>query len=100
MKIGVLGQIAQFLIEDAQALSRNLVRLDVIDTNLQVFKTSIVQPLDSIRRKVITIRNQSRDNSTRTNVADDVVKLRVHHRLGAGNRNEPWIRVAQPFKTE
>src|SRR5437899_12413542 len=80
----MLGQITQFLVEYAQALARYFVRLDVIDADLQRIKSSLVQALDAIGREVITIGNQARDDSMRTDMTNDVVKFRMHHWFAAG----------------
>ncbi len=63
MKVGVLGQVTEFLIQHPQALARNFVRIDVVDADLQRVETRFIQALDAFRREVITIRNQAGDNS-------------------------------------
>ena len=51
----MLCQVTQLLIEYAQALARDFVRLDVVDADLQRIETGFVQALDAIGREVIAV---------------------------------------------
>ena len=50
VKVGVLGQQLQLLVENLQALLRNLVGIHVVDGNLQPLEAGAIQPLDSLRQ--------------------------------------------------
>ena len=62
MKIGVLRKVAELLIEHAQALARDFVRLNVVDTDLQILQTGIVQSFDTVRSEIVTIRDEAGDH--------------------------------------
>ena len=87
MEVGVLGKVTQLLIKHAQALTRHLVRLNVVNTNLQIVESRFVQSFDSFGREVIAIGDQAGDHSMRADVMNDVVELRMHHGLAARNRD-------------
>ena len=63
MKVCVLGKVAQLLIEYAQALARDFVRIDVVDADLKILEARVIQSLNPIRGELITVRDQSRDDS-------------------------------------
>ncbi len=67
MKIGVLGEHLQLLVENLQALLRDLVGHHVVDRDLHVVEAGVVQALDSIRHQQIAVRDHARN---RTGLAD------------------------------
>src|SRR5881397_2546162 len=95
MKGSVLGQIAQLLIQHSQTLTRDFIRVDVIDTDLQILEPGLVQPLNSLRREVVTVGNKSGDNAVRANMPDDVIELRMHHRFAARDSHDRSAQVTQ-----
>ena len=50
-KVGVVVQVLQLLVEQPQALLRHLVRLDVVDADLQEVEAGRVQLLDPLRAR-------------------------------------------------
>ncbi len=87
VKIGVLSQQLQLLIQNLQTLLRNLVRIHVINRNLQPLESSPVEPLDALGDKQISVSDQPRNHSMAANAPDYVIKLRMQQRLATGNRN-------------
>ena len=71
MKVGVLCQVAQLLVEHPQALPGNFIRLNVVDADLQRIKSRFIQPLDAVRREVIAVRDQTSDHALGADVPDD-----------------------------
>src|SRR6266511_5350308 len=95
MKVGVLREISQLLIKHAQALTRNDVRLHVVDAYLQVLEPRSVQPLNAFWSEVITIRDKPGNHAALANVVNDVVQLRMHHRFAAGNGDDRCSQVSK-----
>src|SRR5579863_6666787 len=55
MKFGVLGQPLQFLVENFQALLRNIVGIDVVDGNLQPLESGAIQALDAFGDEQVSV---------------------------------------------
>ena len=70
IKMGIFGEPLQFTVEDFQALFGNFVRLNIIDTDLQVIQSGFVQILNAVRREQITVRNQSGNRPVAANAPD------------------------------
>ncbi len=60
VKLGVLGQQRQFLVEHLEALLRNVVRLHVVDADLQVLEPGAIQPLDAIGHQQVAVGDHAR----------------------------------------
>src|SRR5882762_7938665 len=60
-----------------------------------MLETGFVQSLDSVRRKVVAIRDKSGNHSALTNVMDDVVQFRVHHWLAARDGDDGSAQISQ-----
>src|SRR6266496_4796344 len=91
VKIGILSQHLQFFVEDFQALLRNVVRIDVVDRNLQPLKAGAVQALDSFRNQQVPIRDHPCHNSVQAHATDNLIQLRMQQRLATadGNHGSP-----------
>src|SRR5215831_9666738 len=61
-KFGELSQILQLLVQDFQTLVRHIVRLEVIDADLQMLESCLIQRLDFLWREQVAIRNDSGDH--------------------------------------
>src|SRR6185437_12353145 len=72
MKIGVLRQQLQFLVQHLQAFLGNFVGQDVIDGDLQVLQPGAVQPLNAFRGEQIAVGDQAGDYAVPAYAADDV----------------------------
>ncbi len=83
MKVGVLGQQLQLAIENFQAFLRDLVRIDVVDRNLQPLQSGAIQPLDTLGDQKVPIGDQSGDHAVGADAADQVIELGMHQRLAA-----------------
>ena len=57
VKVGVLGQVLQFLVENFEALFRNVVGGDVINRNLQPFEAGAVEAFDALGNEKISVCN-------------------------------------------
>src|SRR5579884_1410285 len=63
VKVSVLGEKLQLFVENLQALLGNLIRRKVVNADLQVLETGLVQALDAFRSQQITIRDHSGDHA-------------------------------------
>src|SRR5580692_5506660 len=88
VKIGVLGQNLELFVEHLKALLRNVVRLDVIDRNLQMIKPGFVQALDALGGQQVAVSDHARHESAAAHDADHIVELRMQQRLAARKRQD------------
>ena len=95
VKISVLCEQLQLLVEYLQALLRHLIGIHVVDGNLQPLESRAIQPLYALRHQQISVRDQSRDHAIGANAADHVIELRMHQRLATRNRHDGRSQCAQ-----
>lgn len=88
VKIRVLSEQLQLLVEDFQALLRDFVGLRVVDADLQELKARGIQPLDAVRDQQISIRDHSRNHAVAANAANDVVEFGMQQRLAAADGDD------------
>src|SRR5580704_7769290 len=88
VKVGVLGEQLQFLVENFQTFLRDFVRVHVVDGNLQPLESGVVKALDAIGDQQISVGDEAGDHAIRADSANDVVEFGMHERLAAGNRND------------
>ncbi len=77
------GQHRQFLVENLEALLGGLVRRDVVDADLQVVESRIVQAFDPLRTQQVSVRDEPRQRAVQPDTADDDVELWMQQRLAA-----------------
>ena len=85
VKIGVLGQQLQLLVEHLQALLRNLVRHDVVDRDLQVLEAGAIQPLDPLGGQQVAVGDHAGDHAVLAHARDDLVQIGMQQRLAAAD---------------
>ena len=88
VEVGVLGKHRKLHVEHPEALHRGLVGLDVVDADLQVFQSGVVEAPDALGTEQISVRDQARDDPPPAHVPDEVVELRMQHRLAATQRDD------------
>ena len=88
VKIGVLGEQLQFLVEDLQAFLRDFVGLRVVDADLQEFETGGVETRDAIRSEQIAVGDHAGNHAVAANAADDVVEFGMQQRLAAADGDD------------
>src|SRR5712691_1825123 len=88
MEISILGEELQLLVEHFQTFLRDLVRIHVINRNLQPLQASAVQPLDSLRDQQVAICNHPGNDAVLANACDDLVQLRMQQRLTANDSDD------------
>lgn len=96
MKVRVLRQKLQLLIEDLEALLRDIVRLDVIDADLQELKARAIESLDAVRGQKITVGNDSGDGAIVPNPANDFVQVGMQQRLPAADGDHRGAKGTEP----
>ena len=97
MKIRVLGEQLEFLVEDFQALLGDFVRHHVVDGDLQVFQAGAVQPLYPLRGQEVAIGDDGGDGSVTADGADDFVEVGVEERFSAADGDDAGAHPGQEF---
>ena len=77
IKLRVLRQPLKFPVEHLQALLGNLIRVYVVDRDLQVFQAGAVQAVYSLRGEQVAIGDDGGDGAVTANGANDFVEVRV-----------------------
>src|SRR5579883_3390610 len=88
VKIRMLGQNHELLVERFEALFRDLVRHDVVDADLQVLEAGSVEAADAVDRQQIAVGDHAGDHAAFADMADDAVEFRVQQRLAAADRDD------------
>ena len=94
-ELGVLGEIFQFLVEHLQALHGNIVRLEVVDADLQMFEAGIVQRHDLLRRQQISVGDHSGNHAVMTNSLNDLLDFGMQQRFAAADRHDGRSQLSQ-----
>ena len=95
MKIGVLGEHLQFLVEHFETLFRHFIRLDVVDGDLHVVKTGAIEALDAIGHQQIAIGNHTGDAAMMPDPSDDLLQFRMQQGLATRNGNDAGAEAGQ-----
>ena len=77
MKVSILRQNLKLSIQNFKAFFRDIVRHDVIDADLEVVETRIVQALDALGREQISVCDQAGQGGISSNTANDVIEVRM-----------------------
>ncbi len=88
VKLGVLGEKLKFLVENFQAFFGDVVRLDVINADLEVLEAGAVESLDAVCDEKVTVGYQTRHDSVVADAGDDFVELGVEERLAAADGDD------------
>lgn len=99
VKIGVLCEKLQLLIENLQALFGYVIRLNVIDADLQEFETRTIESVDTIGRQKIPIGDYSGDHAIVADTANNVVEIRMKKRLASADGDHRSSKRAQAIDT-
>jgi hypothetical protein len=83
----VIPEVLELLVEQPKALLRDLVGLGVIDADLQEVEPGPVQCLNPAGHEEVSVRDEAGHHAARADVANQVVEIRVEHRLAAAERN-------------
>src|SRR5256714_15667639 len=95
VEVRVLGDVYELAVEVLEALLGDLVGIDVVNRNLEVLKSGVVQSSDAFGSDVIAVGDESSDHAASPYVADDLVEVRVHHRLAARNGDDGRAEVCE-----
>ena len=95
MKIGVLGQHLQFLVENFETLFRHFIGLHVVDGDLHVVEAGAIQALDAIRHQQIAIRDHAGNAAMMADAGDDLVQLRMQQRFATGDGDHAGAEASQ-----
>ncbi len=95
VEVGVFGEHLQFLVENFQALLRDLIRLHVVDGNLHVIESGAVQPRDAVRHQQIAVGDHAGDAAVVADAGDDLVELGMQQRLAAGDGDDAGSKPRQ-----
>src|SRR5688500_5193922 len=83
----MIAKIDQLCVENLKTLFRDLIRRYVVDRDLKIIETCFIELLYLFDLEIITVRDQPGDHSVMPDAGNDVVYLRMHHRLAAGDGN-------------
>src|SRR5262245_55172590 len=83
-----LGQVLQLLVENFQALERNVIRLDVVDADLKMIEARFIQRLDFLGREKVSVGDHAGDHSVMSNASDDLFDLRMKQGLASADRDD------------
>jgi hypothetical protein len=84
---GVVVQVLELLVEQAQALLRHLVRLDVVDADLQEVEAGGVRAPRSASHQEVAVGDQAGHHAA-ARMRDQHVEVRVQHRLAAAEGDD------------
>ena len=82
---GVLSQHLELRVEHLQALLRRVVGRHVVDADLQVIQPGVVEALDALLVEQVPVRDQSSQRTGSTDVANELVEIRVQEWLAAAD---------------
>jgi hypothetical protein len=91
----VLRKPFDLAVQHLEALLRRLIRDDVVDADLKIVETRVVQLTDAFDGKQVAIRDERGNRPTVPDVPDDFVKLRVQHWLAAADGNDRGAQIRQ-----
>ncbi len=95
VKVGVLGEHLEFPVEDLEALLRDVVGHDVVDGDLHVIESGLVQALDAIGHQEVAVGDHAGDGAGFADAGDDVVEVGVQQRLSAGDGDDGGSEAAE-----
>jgi hypothetical protein len=95
VKIGVLGQKLQFLVENLEALLGHIVGLDVVDADLQVFQTRVIESLDAVGVEKIAVGDDPGDDAVVADAANDFVEIGMEQRFASADGDYRGAEPAQ-----
>src|SRR5215475_3740335 len=92
VELRALGQQTEFLIQDLEAFHRDVVGGDVVDADLQVIESSLVQPLYALAGEQIAVGDQRGDDVGAADALDQGFQFGVEQWFAAaegdGQRSE------------
>ena len=80
-KVGVLGQHHQLPVQNLEAFLGDIVRVDVVDADLQMLQAGPIELLDALDTEQITVGNQPCHHFSQPYPPHHGVQLGVQHRL-------------------
>ena len=95
-KFRKVPEVLEFPVQDLETFARDLIGLNIVDADLQVFESCLVQADDFFRRQEIPIRYDAGNHSVMANALDDFFNLRMQQRLTAADGHDGGFQVCQP----
>ena len=86
-ELRLLGQPLQLGLQQAEALHRDLVRLHVVDADLEEVEAGVVEAAYAVGREVVAVGDEGGDHPALAHLRDHRVELGVHQRLSAAHRD-------------
>ena len=88
LELGELGQVAQLAIEHFQALLGDVIRLHVVDADLQAIELGRVERADLLGHEQVAVRDQRADHAALLDALDDAREVGMQQRLTAADRDD------------
>ena len=82
-------------VQNLQAVLGGLIGSDVVDADLQVVETGLVQAVDPVGGQQIAVGNERGDGAAPPDVTDDFIQLGVEHRFPAADGNDGSSEISQ-----
>ena len=95
VKIGVLRQQLELLVEHLEALLRNFIGHDVVDGDLQVFEPGVIEALDAVGDQQIAVGDHAGDHAAAANARDHQVEIGVQQWFAARDGDDGGAEVGQ-----
>ena len=95
VKIGVLGEKLQLLVENLEAFLGDVVGLDVVDADLEKLEAGTVETLDAVGGEEIAVGDDSGDDAVVADAADDFVEIGMEERLASADGDDRGAERAQ-----
>src|SRR5262249_47981716 len=85
----------QLLVENFEALLRNVIGHDVVDGDLQMIQTRAVEALNAVGRQQISVGDHAGNDAVPPYARDHLVELGMEHRLPAGDGDDGRAQLSQ-----
>ena len=88
LKLGVLGEKLELLVEHLEAFFRDVIRLHVVDADLQIFEPGAIEALDAVGHEQVAVGDQAGHDAVLADAGDDGVQIGMQQRLAAADRDD------------
>src|SRR5579875_3444739 len=95
IEFGVLSEPLKLAVEHLQALFRDVVRLNVIDADLQVIEPGSIQPLDALRHEKIAVGDQGSDGTAFAHALYQQIQIGMQCRFAAAEGDDAGAQRAE-----
>jgi hypothetical protein len=95
VELRVIPQVAKLDVQDLEALLGNIIRLDIVHTDLEMIQPGFIQSFDPLWSQQITVGQYSRQHPMTTDSGDDLLNLRMKQGLASAQVNHSGTEFGQ-----